>query len=120
MKPRQIEDDAAFVDPEYQSFTMQDLEREPAPLLTRIDYLVEMFDLEVQNQSDQPIVITLREKQSHFSDRRRSDVSVVLNNCPTHGAVDKDHRCPEFDGVLRDAWTGDVIPDGPADTQYTP
>lgn len=42
---------------------------------------------------------------------RPPEVSVELNSCPTHGAVDKDHRCPEFDGVLRDAWTGDTLDD---------
>lgn len=38
-----------------------------------------------------------------------------INNCPSHGAVNADHRCPEFDGILRDAWTGEPIlgSDGP-------
>lgn len=39
------------------------------------------------------------------------NISAEINNCPIHGAVDKDHRCPEFDGVLRDAWTGDTLDD---------
>jgi hypothetical protein len=40
-------------------------------------------------------------------------ITIELSNCPTHGAVDADHRCPQFDGVLRDAWTGEVLPDPP-------
>lgn len=44
------------------------------------------------------------------------EATVELNNCPTHGAVNKSHRCPDFDSVLRDAWTGEIIPgaDDPA------
>jgi hypothetical protein len=40
-------------------------------------------------------------------------ITIELSNCPTHGAVDFGHYCPEFDGVLRDAWTGEVLPDPP-------
>lgn len=72
---------------------------------------------------------------------QQPDISIEMNTCPTHGDVDRDHRCPAFDGVLRDAWTGEVVldesypdrthlGDGPADnvkylgmtengTQYT-
>jgi hypothetical protein len=39
------------------------------------------------------------------------EITAEFNNCPTHGAVDKDHRCPAFDGVLRDGFTGEIVPD---------
>ena len=57
---------------EYQTFTMQDFESEGEPMLTRIDYLDEMFDLEVQNEQGEPIVITLREKGPHFREREET------------------------------------------------
>lgn len=55
---------------EYQAFTMQDFESDGEPLLTKVDYLIEMFDLEVQNEKGGPIVITPREKQEHFNGRQ--------------------------------------------------
>jgi len=45
----------------YQTFTLQDHKRDE-PLLVKVDYLDEMFDLEVQNEQGKPIVITLRER----------------------------------------------------------
>lgn len=57
---------------EYQTFTLQDFESEGEPLLTKIDYLTDMFDLEVQNEQGEPIVITLREKDSHFNEREEA------------------------------------------------
>lgn len=54
---------------EYQTFTMQDFESDGEPLLTQIDYLTEMFSLEVQNERGKPIVITLREKPEHVAKR---------------------------------------------------
>lgn len=96
---------------EYQSFTMQDFESDGEPMLTKIDYLTDMFDLEAQNEHGKPVVITLREKDRHFAERQAPEVTIELNNCPTHGAVNADHGCPEFDGVLRDAWTGDTLDD---------
>lgn len=61
------------VDPEYQIFKMQDFNDRPdSPLLlTQIEYLVEMFDLQVQNERGKPIVITLAEKQPHLERRRK-------------------------------------------------
>ena len=56
---------------EYQTFSMQDFEQEGNPLLVRADYLLSMFDLEVQNERGTPIVITLREKANHFSAREK-------------------------------------------------
>jgi hypothetical protein len=60
---------------EYQTFTMQDFETEGEPLLIRADYLVEMFELEVTNERGKPIVITLREKDEHFTERQEGDVA---------------------------------------------
>lgn len=54
-------------DMEYQTFTLQDFESEGEPLLTKIDYLTDMFDLEIQNEQGKPIVITLREKGPHLA-----------------------------------------------------
>lgn len=59
-------------DPTYQTFKMQDFARQPEWLLTQIDYLEQMFDLEVENQRDKPIVICLREKAEHFSERKQN------------------------------------------------
>ena len=39
------------------------------------------------------------------------EITAEFNNCPTHCAVDKDHRCSQFDGVLRDGFTGEIVPD---------
>lgn len=58
---------------EYQTFTLQDFESEGEPMLTKIDYLTDMFDLEVQNEKGEPIVITLREKAFHVSTTRQRD-----------------------------------------------
>lgn len=63
----------AVLDLEYKTFTMQDFNGRPPDdpiLLTEIDYLTEMFDLDVQNQKGEPVVITLREKPEHFSARQ--------------------------------------------------
>lgn len=57
---------------EYQTFTLQDFESEGEPLLTKIDYLTDMFDLEIQNEQGKPIVITLREKGPHFNEREET------------------------------------------------
>lgn len=78
VSPKKTDDDAEFIDPEYQTFTMQDFDQSPAPLLTRVDYLVGMFDLEVQNEQGKPIVITLREKAGHFDGRQQ----LVRPKCP--------------------------------------
>lgn len=99
----------------YQTFKMQDFERGDDPRVAEIDYLKEMFDLEVQNEQDKPIVITLREKAEHVSARKGPpEITAEINTCPTHGAVDKSHRCPDLDGVLRDAWSGKAA----LDVQY--
>lgn len=95
---------------EYRSFSMQDFEADGEPLLTKIDYLTDMFDLEVQNEHDKPMVITLREKDHHFAERRAPHVSVELNNCPTHGPVDNNHRCLDWEAGMRP-----LTHDGPAD-----
>lgn len=50
----------------YRTYTLQDYERVPKLILAQIDYLIEMFDLEVQNEKGKPIVITLRDKQSRL------------------------------------------------------
>lgn len=48
--------------------------------------------------------------EEQFGDKQ-PDISLEMNTCPTHGAVNRDHRCSAFDGVLRDAWTGEVVLD---------
>jgi hypothetical protein len=60
---------------EYQTFTMQDFETEGEPLLVRADYLVEMFELEITNERGKPIVITLREKGKHFTEREEAQAA---------------------------------------------
>jgi hypothetical protein len=60
---------------EYQTFTMQDFEAEGEPLLVRADYLVEMFELEVTNERGKPIVITLREKGKHLTEREETQAA---------------------------------------------
>lgn len=65
--------DNAVMDLEYKTFTMRDFHGRPSDdpiLLTQIDYLTEMFDLDVQNEKGDPVVITLREKPEHFSARQ--------------------------------------------------
>lgn len=52
---------------EYQTFTMHNFDADGDPLLVNIDYLTEMFELEVQNEKGKPIVITLREKTEHLN-----------------------------------------------------
>lgn len=59
---------------------MQDFEADGEPMLTKIDYLTDMFDLEVQNERGKPIVIILREKEEHHTMR--------------------EPRCPECGGIL--------------------
>ena len=54
---------------EYQTYTLKDYNAEGDPLIVSFDYLVEMFDLEVQNEKGKPIVITLREKDQHVAAR---------------------------------------------------
>jgi hypothetical protein len=60
---------------EYQTFTMQDFETEGELLLVRADYLVEMFELEVTNERGKPIVITLREKDKHLTEREEAQAA---------------------------------------------
>lgn len=54
----------------YQTLRMQDFERSGDPRLVEVDYLQGMFDLEILNRKDEPIVITLREKPAHFTQRQ--------------------------------------------------
>jgi hypothetical protein len=60
---------------EYQRFSMQDFESEGEPLVASADYLIEMFELEVTNERGKPIVITLREKDEHFTERQEADAA---------------------------------------------
>lgn len=68
--PETIKYEAA---PDYQTFKLQDFERVANPLLVDLDYLLPMFDLQVQNERDKPIVITLTERESHFASRSKPD-----------------------------------------------
>lgn len=63
---------------EYQRFTMRDFETEGEPLMVRADYLIEMFELEVTNERGKPIVITLREKGQHFTERQEAEAATAF------------------------------------------
>ena len=76
----------------------------------RVDEITEwlgMRDLNASfgNTDDQPSrLVLMTENEPAYL-----ELIVEINNCPTHGSVDKNHRCPQFDGILRDGWTGDVL-----------
>jgi hypothetical protein len=59
----------------YQFFKVEDFDSDPPCLLVEMNYLLDMFLLETQNEKGQPIVITLREKPEHFQARQEAEAA---------------------------------------------